>query len=262
MGIYSLSKTYKDELMWAHYSSNHKGFCIEYDYSKLIKSEFKCDTHVLEIDYKPVPPDIKFEECINPTLKIFLQKMLGTKSNAWIKEDEIRIVTEKSGKHCYDFHAVTAIYFGYDMHDDHKESLISQLQGRDIDFYEIELRKDSYIFERKIREKEFKDARNYFGTFYRDNNNLKIPQTVEYKIIRQINQLKQGWGRIEILLEHKLTKSELRDLYLKIKDTIYGCIDDVTVNFFLDDPENAPAWAYAGYNKGKIDIQVIGLAID
>ena len=31
IGIYSLSKTYKDELLWAHYADSHKGFCIEYD---------------------------------------------------------------------------------------------------------------------------------------------------------------------------------------------------------------------------------------
>ncbi len=31
IGIYSLSKNYKDGLLWAHYSEGHKGFCIEYD---------------------------------------------------------------------------------------------------------------------------------------------------------------------------------------------------------------------------------------
>jgi hypothetical protein len=29
LGIYSLSTTFSDELMWAHYSNSHKGFCLE-----------------------------------------------------------------------------------------------------------------------------------------------------------------------------------------------------------------------------------------
>jgi hypothetical protein len=27
-GVYSLSKDYKNELLWAHYADSHKGFCI------------------------------------------------------------------------------------------------------------------------------------------------------------------------------------------------------------------------------------------
>ena len=40
LGIYSLSKTYSEELLWAHYSDAHKGFCIEYDTSKLKEKYF------------------------------------------------------------------------------------------------------------------------------------------------------------------------------------------------------------------------------
>src|SRR5688572_12754032 len=30
-GIFSLSKTFTDELMWSYYADAHKGFCIEYE---------------------------------------------------------------------------------------------------------------------------------------------------------------------------------------------------------------------------------------
>src|SRR5690606_33927290 len=39
MGIYSLSKTPLDELLWAHYANSHKGFCIGYDIDVLLKND-------------------------------------------------------------------------------------------------------------------------------------------------------------------------------------------------------------------------------
>lgn len=38
MGIYSLSKSVSNELLWAHYASGHTGFAIEYDIDYLKKS--------------------------------------------------------------------------------------------------------------------------------------------------------------------------------------------------------------------------------
>ena len=40
-GIYSLSKVFDHELLWAHYASNHEGFCIEYDFQILKNSKSK-----------------------------------------------------------------------------------------------------------------------------------------------------------------------------------------------------------------------------
>jgi len=39
VGVFSLSKTYTDELLWAHYASSHKGFCVEYDTEVLTKNK-------------------------------------------------------------------------------------------------------------------------------------------------------------------------------------------------------------------------------
>ena len=35
LGIFSLSKTVVNELLWAYYTNGHKGFCIEYDSEQL-----------------------------------------------------------------------------------------------------------------------------------------------------------------------------------------------------------------------------------
>ena len=39
VGIYSLSRTPYDELMWSHYGESHEGFCIEYDLERLIGAD-------------------------------------------------------------------------------------------------------------------------------------------------------------------------------------------------------------------------------
>src|SRR5665647_1622312 len=38
IGIFSLSQTYIDELLWAHYANSHKGFCIGYNIDILTKN--------------------------------------------------------------------------------------------------------------------------------------------------------------------------------------------------------------------------------
>ena len=38
LGIFSLSKTVVNELLWAYYTNGHRGFCIEYNLEELKKS--------------------------------------------------------------------------------------------------------------------------------------------------------------------------------------------------------------------------------
>ncbi len=33
-GIYSLSKSYNENLMWTHYANKHRGYCLGFDYNK------------------------------------------------------------------------------------------------------------------------------------------------------------------------------------------------------------------------------------
>ncbi|WP_349393654.1 DUF2971 domain-containing protein, partial [Clostridium perfringens] len=51
--ICSFSECKDNILMWSHYSNCHKGFCIEYDFSKLIKSR----ALVLPVIYSKNVPD-------------------------------------------------------------------------------------------------------------------------------------------------------------------------------------------------------------
>ncbi|EMN4128460.1 DUF2971 domain-containing protein [Providencia vermicola] len=60
-GIYSLSKTFTDELLWAHYADSHNGFCIEYDLDKLCEFE-GARYSIFDVIYQNKPPIINVDD--------------------------------------------------------------------------------------------------------------------------------------------------------------------------------------------------------
>ncbi|MBJ8441395.1 DUF2971 domain-containing protein [Acinetobacter junii] len=179
VGIYSLSKTVLDELLWAYYANSHTGFCIEYDLEKL--GELAKIAGSFEVSYEHNIPQISLEELVstqNNVTKI-LKLTSGTKSKKWQHEDEIRIIIDYFGKVEYDFRAVKSIYFGLRMPkikqdlDKNNENLpdyISQvcqeqimqtLRGRGIKYYQMMLKPMSYEFEFIEVNDLYKDADKY-----------------------------------------------------------------------------------------------------
>ena len=58
LGIFSLSKTVFNELLWAYYTNGHKGFCIEYDFEQLQKSLSNRQLHgIFNVQYKNGTPE-------------------------------------------------------------------------------------------------------------------------------------------------------------------------------------------------------------
>lgn len=64
-GIYSLSKTFLDELLWAHYANSHKGFCIEYDLEQLLGNLTSGEYYSASVKYQNRPPKIGVLETLN-----------------------------------------------------------------------------------------------------------------------------------------------------------------------------------------------------
>lgn len=140
-GIYSLCDTPLQELLWAHYSYNHTGFCIEYDLDKL--SEFiDRDCNVMPVTYKTCPPEIFLSDLSSPG--DIIKKMFGVKSMAWSYENETRLVTSQEGMYNYDFRAVTGIYFGLRMDEAEKQKIMQTLKGRGVKYYQISLKGNTY----------------------------------------------------------------------------------------------------------------------
>lgn len=142
-GIYSLSTSVVEELLWAHYGFSHQGFCIEYDLEQLIEFE-KNDYKKIVVDYANSQPILSVDDLNELANGSFLKKMFGVKSSSWQYENEIRVITSQSGQHEYDFRAVKAIYFGLRMCDEHKDRLMYALRGRGIEYQQISLKEKSY----------------------------------------------------------------------------------------------------------------------
>jgi len=142
-GIYSLSKSPFEELLWAHYSCSHTGFCIEYDLEKLLEFEAQ-DFIKIDVLYRETPPKLSIDDLTTREASSAIQKILGTKPQSWNYEKEIRIITPAIGRHDYDFRALKTIFFGLRMPEDEKQQIMKQLQGRGISYKQIILSKGTY----------------------------------------------------------------------------------------------------------------------
>lgn len=167
IGIYSLSKNFDNELLWAYYASGHTGFAIEYDIDVLKKSlnhnayfQFVFD---FDLDYvKHIPKaDISFFHGQNITR--FLKIYLGSKSLSWKHEKEYRLIFEGKGLFDIDYRAVTGIYFGYRMNDREVDFIMNKLKGRGLNYYKMELIKNTYKFKPKKIEDKYANAPSYIA---------------------------------------------------------------------------------------------------
>lgn len=150
VGIFSLSKVCNDELMWAHYADSHAGYCIEYDLDRLVlEARTQWDTVLLE--YSDEPPSLDFSDVVgSETHEKALQKMLGHKSSRWAYEDELRIVTARSGvNHCARA-AVKAIYFGCRCSDADRLKIRSKMKNRNIQYNEMYFPEISYKLDSRM----------------------------------------------------------------------------------------------------------------
>ena len=150
LGIFSLSKTVINELLWAYYTNGHKGFCIEYDFEQLQSSLSKGHLHsIFNVQYKNDTPEFS----INSEIKIlgnpvqFIKCLIATKSMAWEREEEIRMTLYSSGLFEISPESVTGIYFGLRMSESDKELIKNSLKGRNIKYYQMKLKPNSYLLE-------------------------------------------------------------------------------------------------------------------
>lgn len=178
-GVYSLSKSYKDELLWSYYADSHRGFCVEYDLEKLM--EYKIDTEpIIDVKYEKNMPTITSLDFINieQNKKLLHEKLIGTKSKCWEHEDEIRIVTGQIGLFDYDFRALKSIYFGYRSDDKLRNLIMRVLKGRGLKYYIMQPKDGSYKLEEMELDDPYLNAPKYLysvspvedGVPYLDDN--------------------------------------------------------------------------------------------
>ncbi|MEO5910818.1 MAG: DUF2971 domain-containing protein [Pelobium sp.] len=198
LGIYSLSLTYSQELMWSHYSSSYKGYCIEYNIEKLKEKYLLLKTlNQQKINYKNKPPSIAFHDIKTPSL---LEKLFGTKSLAWEDEKEIRLIFDDSNSKSYHPSALKSICFGSRMEENNRIKLIDSLKDRDVIFYEIFRCNDSFRLERRI---VHENKRLIINTI--DIKSFKILKELHHPLIENFYVLYKKDKKNELLLNEFFT---------------------------------------------------------
>lgn len=105
-GISCFSERNDNILMWSHYSSHHKGFCLEFH------SDADLFTKAKRVIYSNDIPTIDLCELMldDDFEKVFA--IFCTKSSDWQYEREWRVLRQEVGPYCYPQHLLKAIYFG------------------------------------------------------------------------------------------------------------------------------------------------------
>jgi hypothetical protein len=91
-GVQCFSRRWDLPLSWAHYSSGHKGYVIEYEAKEMtIASNNSGVCHFDDVTYVNKLPEINLAECIFAP-HASLQRVLATKASLWAYENEVRLI--------------------------------------------------------------------------------------------------------------------------------------------------------------------------
>jgi len=253
-GIYSLSKSYNHELLWAHYANNHRGFCIEYDFNTVMNSHKNNDFSSFDIKYSKKPPQIEIQDLVGKGQNELIEKLAGVKSKGWSYENEIRITTDKFGLHDYDYQAVTGICFGVRMSNDDRKHIMSRLRGRGIKYYEIVLDEKSYKFHRIEIVDKFLNSRKYI------NEPIGTNPAVDYLILERKYEKHLNKGTITVELDDKISLKELMHLGKELKLKLFRHTERLYAFYYLkNDTIRNYAWGISHFEGTNMDVQVLGL---
>ncbi|PBJ11517.1 DUF2971 domain-containing protein [Flavobacterium sp. ACN6] len=254
IGIYALSKTYLDELLWAHYANSHKGFCIEYD-SDLLISSFKTEkVFSYSVLYGNNPPEITIKDI---TIKNdgLIYKMTAYKSKRWEYEKEYRIVTDNFGKQSYNYEAVKSIYFGLRMDKDQKLRMMKQLSDREIKFYQIEHLEKSYKFKATYIKNPFSSELKYMTAI---PASVTGRDAVKFKILEKYFIRLTSKGNITLELESIISEEEIKWIATKIKNELFHTAERLYIFYNLQDI----AWATSHFEKDGLKITINDFALN
>ncbi|MBV7440680.1 DUF2971 domain-containing protein [Weeksellaceae bacterium TAE3-ERU29] len=137
-GVYSLSKNNNNDVMWAHYSNNSKGFCIGFDIRNIQNILFRCIIREVKYLDKEIIMPHNSKNKIDTYLDLFI-----TKNNKWSYEEEIRIFktwTEEDRKIKLDENSIKEIIFGIDTSKEDMKEIIEEVNKNfsNVSFYQIE----------------------------------------------------------------------------------------------------------------------------
>jgi len=163
IALCSFSEVNKNNLMWTHYTNNHKGICVEYkpelfEYLKTINNHLT----FWKVKYSDKPPTVKGLEDINSQV----EKILFNKQSEWKYEKEHRVVffSDKDTEFIpIDKKYIKSVYIGSRADTEIDRKILSICNNTNIEvYYGITLGK-SY----EVHFEKHKDGTIYSRAFWR-----------------------------------------------------------------------------------------------
>ncbi|SFC66104.1 Protein of unknown function [Flagellimonas taeanensis] len=252
MGIYSLSKTYNDELLWAHYANSHKGFCIEYDLDLLLTSYNSAQRFSFDVTYNKRPPKIGIYDVATSRNKGIIRKMGGFKSIRWEHEQEYRILTDNFGFHFYPFQAVKSIFFGLRMNNDEKKEIMDRMRGRGIKYFQMVQIPTSYKFDISRIDDVNGNNINYLTQIPSEvTKSLPIKFKIKEKDFWEVKKK----ATIKIELESVPTLEQLGWLADYIRENIFFLAERIYMFYYIKNQKDKNmAWATSNYIDGALNV--------
>ncbi len=253
VGIFSLSKSYNEELLWAHYANSHNGFCVEYERGKLLNSNRVKIPDSFSVEYSKKVPDINLLDLGNQS--DLIKKAIGTKSIKWEQEQEYRIITDNPGIYNYPYDAVTGIYFGVKMENKYKQLIMKYLQGRGINYWDMYIEPNSYLFKRKPIEDSFKSENTYLTEITDRISKNKIRFSIINKSYKTFFKI----GEIEIEVKDEYSISQVKQICSLIRNDLFAESAKIYFRFYLEGKTDVfVPWVNIIYEDGSYDIEVDG----
>ncbi|HEX8480529.1 MAG TPA: DUF2971 domain-containing protein [Allosphingosinicella sp.] len=114
LGIASLSETWNNELMWAHYADGFRGICIAYPLTRLLNGLAE-DYALARVVYGDRPHYLNLRAMLDTELRS--RAILSTKNLKWSYEREWRLFSPQPGRALHGNGAVATVYLGMRMEE-------------------------------------------------------------------------------------------------------------------------------------------------
>ena len=120
LGIYCLSETRDDILMWSHYSAGHAGYCLEFS----VRPGAPIFADALPVTYRDSRPNIDYFRATNIAK---FEAALLTKATAWEYEKEWRLIETQGGPGVrkFDPSLLTGVVLGARMRGAQRQRLLA-----------------------------------------------------------------------------------------------------------------------------------------
>lgn len=218
-GIISLSETHRNLLMWAHYASEHQGFCIGYRTDALpqedievSEGEFIKPYPLLKVNYDNIVFDHDYIEIFNefqfsedePFKKVSV-RALTTKSEDWSYEKEYRIVSH------VEFSDIIRVYKSKEQLSENQSKIVSAAANRST--YDVEYSESLIQLTSKLTDIE---KTEYIYNIYSIENAL-----INYK---------------DIFFLKRIDKSKVSSIYFGVYSEV-RYIEEIINDVIMRDPQ-------------------------